>query len=605
MKEVNILSYGSPENITGAVKNALFDIRKSGEETTLVFPKDDYHFFMEDSETRVFHTSNTDSKRFPEKKIAFLIEDMENLTVDGCGSRFIVHGNMMFIAVIRSRNIKLQSFSWDYPCPETVEMRTVAVGRDYADFRMPPHELWRIKGRNIIWYETSPKTGEIYRERKNFARSCCVCHLDLTRHSIVRKGLNENPFLAIRRKIKKLDERTVRIKYAGKIPKFIREGNVFILCPNRDRMTSGAFFWESENISAERIHPLYLNGFSWLVQMCKDISFKKCSFTPDESTGRFVTSFADSLHVAGCAGHVLIEDCDFSHSLDDSVNIHGSFMRVEKLIDSHTAKLIYCHSQQGGFRQFFPGDKVVFYSRDTVEGAENERRFTVKSASNPATGDLVSCEVVFEEELPRCLGERILTEGRFVAENVTYAPDVIIRGCKFSYVPTRGVLCTSGGNVLIENNEFFGMSMASVYISCDTASWYESGPVRDMTIRGNIFYILKTGERGAQNKGGIFINPVTKTVKPPESTSIVHRNITIDSNEFYMEHDKAVNAERVDNLRITNNSVKKFDSQYTDEEITAFRLSACKNVVISDNTFDEGVNPEPEITAMERKDIRC
>lgn len=603
MKTVNILDYGSPENITSAVIKALADIKASRAESTLIFPENTYHFFKEDSETRIFHTSNTDSKKFPEKKVAFLMEDMENVTVDGCGSEFIVHGDMMFLGVIRCKNISFKDFTWDYQSPETVEMETVAVGKNYADFSFPAEQHWRIKGRNMYWFDKSPKTGEIYWERKNVQNAHCVCHLDKNSHSLLRASIVESPFLPARGKIKKLDDKTVRIKYYAKMPRFIKEGMIFVLCPNKARKTAGAFYWESENITAENIQPLYLNGFSWLVQMCADVTFKSCKFVPKRNTDRYITSFADSLHIAGAKGSVTVENCDFSHDLDDPINIHGSFMRVEELIDSHTAKLIYCHEQQGGFNQFYPGDKVAFFSRLDLVGAEDGRLYTVRSSTNPEDGDLVSSVVTFEEELPAYLGDKILKEGKYVAENVTYTPDVVIRGCRFSYVPTRGILCTTRGKVLIEDNEFFGMSMASVYISNDSNMWYESGPVRDMTIRNNTFYILKTPGDKICCKGGIFVDPVTKGGKLPDWTEPVHKNITIDSNTFYMEHDNVVFAKSVENLSITNNTVKKFDSPHTEKEIKAFKFVACKNVLLKDNTFDEGFDTVPEYSMMPKNEI--
>lgn len=603
MNTVCILDYGNPENITSAVIKALAVIKASKEESVLIFPENTYHFFMEDSEKRVFHTSNTDSKRFPEKKIAFLLEDMENVTIDGCGSEFIVHGDMMFLCAIRCKNISFKNFSWDYVSPETVEMRTVSVGRNYADFSMPDSQYWRIKGRNMIWFDKSPKTGEIYWERKNVQRACVVCHLDSKNHSLLRANVLESPFLPGRTSIKKLDDRTVRIKYLGKMPRFIREGMTFVLCPNKDRKTAGAFFWESENIETENVHPLYLNGFSWLVQMCKNITFRKCKFVPKKNAQKYITSFADSLHVAGASGFVTVEDCDFSHDLDDPINIHGTFMRVERLLDPHTVKLIYCHEQQGGFNQFHPGDKVAFFSRDDLLGVENEKLYTVRSATDPADGDLMTSEVTFEEMLPSYLDDKILSEGKYVAENVTYTPDVTIKGCCFSYVPTRGILCTTRGKVLIENNEFFGMAMASVYVSNDSNVWYESGPVRDMTIRGNTFYILKTPGNQMKNKGGIFVDPITKGGCLPDWSKPIHKNITIDSNSFYMEHDNVVFARSVENLTVTNNIIKKFDSPDTEKQMRAFRFVACKNVVLSGNELDDGIEAAPEFSAMPKDEI--
>lgn len=76
----------------------------------------------------------------------------------------------------------------------------------------------------------------------------------------------------------------------------------------------------------------------------------------------------------------------------------------------------------------------------------------------------------------------------YVVENITFAPEVEVRNCKFREIPTRGVLVTSRKPIVIENNAFCKLSMAPIYISCDANNWYESGRVEDVLIRNNKFY---------------------------------------------------------------------------------------------------------------------
>lgn len=38
--------------------------------------------------------TNTDSFKAPDKYFAVLIENKENITVDGCGSTLVIHGDM-------------------------------------------------------------------------------------------------------------------------------------------------------------------------------------------------------------------------------------------------------------------------------------------------------------------------------------------------------------------------------------------------------------------------------------------------------------------------------------------------------------------------------
>ena len=79
-----------------------------------------------------------------------------------------------------------------------------------------------------------------------------------------------------------------------------------------------------------------------------------------------------------------------------------------------------------------------------------------------------------------------------VLENVTWIPEVEIRGCRVSRIPTRGFLITTRRRVLVEDNEFPGTHMSAILLEDDARGWYESGCVRDMPIRGNRF--IRRGE---------------------------------------------------------------------------------------------------------------
>jgi hypothetical protein len=123
----------------------------------------------------------------------------------------------------------------------------------------------------------------------------------------------------------------------------------FEICPNFERLSTGAFLNESSNISLENIGVHYMHGFAFLVQMCENIKFKKCNFTPKAGSDRVCTSYADHIHVSGAKGKIHIEECQFANAHDDPINIHGTFTRVKKALDNKTLILEYVHNQQNAF----------------------------------------------------------------------------------------------------------------------------------------------------------------------------------------------------------------------------------------------------------------
>ncbi len=586
MKEFLIHNTDKEEkgDITLKLKEILSDCLCVDGEKTIRFEKGEYHFYMDFSTERTLYCSNTDSHRFPEKYIAINLENQKNLTIDGEGSIFVMHGKIVPISAVGCENITFKNFSWDFPCAGTLEMKVVGEGTFHTDFQFPKKAQWEIKGRKLLWFEKSDFSGEKYWCNVSQNESYCVVLNDKENKNISRYEMQYEPFFLCR-KIKKLNENTIRIHYFRKTPPIYKMGNIFELCTSMKRDCVGSFFCQSKDITMENISVHYMHGFGILTQMCENVKFISCNFTPSEDSDKHNTSFADLIHVSGAKGKIHIENCNFSNAHDDPINIHGTFTRVKKATDTRTLLLEFVHNQQNGFKAFHKGDKVVFYSRETFEGFDNEREFTVEDIIEPLqNGNSVKeMLVTFSEEIPL----QLTGNGEFVAENITYTPEVYIGSCHFEMIPTRGILCTTRKKVVIENNVFNGMTMASIFLSNDCNDWYESGAIHDMTIRNNEFFVRKAPHfKGT--KSAIYIKPIV--ANESKCHTMVHRNITIENNKFHLEHDNAVNAVFCENLVIRNNEIDILTTQTSDKSVKAFNIDKCKGTVIEDNIFGEGVS---------------
>lgn len=642
------------EDSTQAIQDAFAAAKEATESgaasVTVEFPKGEYHIYKDYAEKREYHTSNTSSTStaYHTKTIGLLIEGQENFTLEGNDSLFMMHGNMMALAVVDSKNVKLNNFSWDFGVPTVSEMTVTEMGttddnKPYTEFLIPecfPHE---ISGTTIKWYsEKSPYTGQYYWTRTGHHENTYGIVTYQPDGEMSRNNYDsDGPFSGVS-SIEEIDDTHVRIIYNSKRPVMQKMGTVIELVSNAVRETAGAFIWESENVSSDHVNVHYMHGFGWLVQMSKDVYFRDCNLTPREGSGHITVSYADGIHAAGAAGELVIENCNFANTHDDPINLHGTFTRVEQRQDAHTLTLKYIHEQQGGFQQFYPGDQVAFFTRDTLESTDNETLYTVKRVvSNPGEdgNNLKTMVIEFEEELPESLDDKISRNGRqepkYVAENVTYTPEVTIRNCTFCQVPTRGILCTTRKKVLIEGNTFKNMSMATIFLSNDSDEWYESGPIRDMTIRDNVFYIRSIGRTWWDYAPPVYIHPVTANGGLPSEDNPIHKNITIEENTFYMDIniraensmgvDRAgtmdvgtvVRAESVENLTIRNNKVLRMDpgvsitAEVAQTELMVgdnltlkttaegyqckgnrdnlYEFKKCKNVVLEGNTYDDGL----------------
>ena len=118
--------------------------------------------------------------------------------------------------------------------------------------------------------------------------------------------------------------------------------------------------------------------------------------------------------------------------------------------------------------------------------------------------------------------------------------------------------------VLIEDNLFFRTQMSAILIADDARSWYESGMVRNVCIRGNRF----------EECGTPVINIAPENDR---DGGCVHSGISIQNNCFRLSGHPAVAAKSVDGLRIEHNTI------YSSDEGEPFHTQSCMNVYIQEN----------------------
>ena len=132
------------------------------------------------------------------------------------------------------------------------------------------------------------------------------------------------------------------------------------------------------------------------------------------------------------------------------------------------------HDMSKGMEWGFPGDKVGMIENNTMRTVATANIRSFKAID----------EYEFELELTSDLPEEIGVGAAL--ENLTWTPDVDIRNSFFGSCRARGLLVSTPGKVVIENN-VFESSGSAILIAGDANYWYESGAVKDVLIKGNDF----------------------------------------------------------------------------------------------------------------------
>lgn len=602
---------------TEAIILAMNEAKKCKGLKMINFPRGEYQIQKSSSSERIIHTSNTNSIDHPNKKIGILIEGQNDLIINGNESFFNIHGDCMALAVIKSENIYLYNFSWDYQVHTTSEITVCDIGTDengeYTDFNISNEFPFGITddGLDFVWYgENDPKTNKPYWQEKNHqnAWTLVAVHPD---KGIIRRYRNEHgPFNEDRKKIELISEHKIRVYYKGKRPELHQKDLTFVINATPRRETAGAFNWECTNLFIHKVNVHYLHAFGWLTQMSHNVHYDSCDFKRRKNKDAFITSYADSIHVSGASGQIMVQNCYFENALDDPINVHGTYTRVEKRVSENSVELKYIQRQQGGFPQYYVGNKVEFIRRDTLIRDESDSLiYTVTKVVHPGEeeNDLKTMTVSFDRPLPEEVFTKHDNEPLYVLENLTYTPSVYIKNNIFQMIPTRGILCTTRKEVVIEENVFKNMAMESIYISNDAKYWYESGLVRNMTIKDNTFYVQKVGNPFWRN-AAIRIEPIV--LSETKVSNPIHENIKIMNNNFYMEHESVLVADNVKDIQFSSNRIHsykapvdyrynatKFGVEKTDieKQTSLFELNNCIDVKIHENEFSEGINGTVQI----------
>lgn len=526
------------------------------EGTQIQFMPGDYHFWPEKAKKRTLFISNTDSAEYPEKNIAMLLKEKKGASIRGEQSTLFFHGNLVALSIIDCEDIQIDGLTMTYVCPPLIDTRVASYanfeGRGKAEIAVPNGYCCDVQAGAAYWAgEKSPYTGKAYWQGKN--------GLDLTQHrrGDVVKRIEDRLFEDVAN-VQWVDGK-LNIEYTTE--KDIREGDGFQIRLTR-RDASGIFLSCSKNITFSQVDIGFLYSMGVVSQFCDHISFSGVRFKAI-GEDRQSSSAADSLHFSSCGGKIDIRDCEFSNSHDDSINIHGTYLKLESL-DGNKIMVRYCHPQTQGFLPFFPGDALQFVDAQSLLPVGQKQ--IVSDAKFLESADHAWIEITLEEKSDVLFSENI------VVYNKSYQADIVIENNEFRSIPTRAILVSSAGKVEIRKNRFSAIEMAAIYISADANEWYESGAAKDVLIEGNEFTRCQ--------REIVWIDPRNAIY----SKEKVHSNITIRKNHIDALYSPVISVKSSADVRIVENKVKLPKGKTGEKDL----LKNCDSEVLClENTFYE------------------
>ncbi|GAA2836479.1 hypothetical protein GCM10020220_026690 [Nonomuraea rubra] len=506
---------------------------------TVRFPPGEYHLWPDGAPRRELYVSNTvgDDPAWRDKTIAVLVEAADDLVISGAGARLVLHGLQTTFAVIDSRRVRIEGLEFDFAVPTVVDATVVdagvTAGRAFRVISVPEATLFSVEGRSVRWHGEPIGAGAYAWEG-----------YDALEYSQVhdpaggRTRRAPNPLFDRVRKATRVGRRTIRLDYDhGEAP---ADAGLVYQMRRTTRDHPGGLVLDSAAVTLSGVVFRFLHGFGIVAQASRDVGIESCEFRTPPGTGRHSAGFADFVQFSGCSGRAVVRDCLFDGPHDDPVNVHGTYLRVAGPARSpHPGAGVRAPGDGGHppVRARGPGR-----DRRPRDAAADRRGGGWERVRQPSGRDhdvpLRTIVVTVGSALPGGLS------GRAAVENVTRTPSVHLARNVFRNVPTRGVLVTTRRKVLIEDNRFERTGMSAVYVSGDATEWWESGPVRDLTVRGN--EIVEPGGPA------VFVDPRNPGSDPAHP---VHHGVVVEGNRFVLDGVPALDAKDTGGLRFRDNAI--------------------------------------------------
>lgn len=527
----------------------------------LIFNRGEYHFYPEYTIRKYYFESNTTDEN--PRKCAFLFENIKNLVIEGNGSRFIFHEQMQPFTFDNCKNVVLKDVSIDWDQPLIAQGEILKVTDEFIELAINLEESpYRIdKGK--LFFNVGRHEKEPWKSSMEFDRDGHFVVPNTGDSGCLGKGWNN--YMA-----ENIIPGIVRIYYP-----FTRKPAVgnFLVMRHAERIHSGIFIQESNNITIKNVNLYHATGLGILAQFSENLTFDGYRAIPNKMKKRYFGGGDDGLQVSNCKGLITVKNCEFAGLMDDPINVHGTSVRIEKIVSEKQLECRFVHNQSIGMPWGHAGDIISFI--------EN------KSMQSITTGEVESFKrindklflLTFKNPVPKQL------KAKNALENLTWSPDLHVSNTHFKSCRARGLLVSTPGKVIIENN-VFESSGSAILIAGDANGWYESGAVTDVLIKNNIFTELCNTSSYQFCEGIISIFPIIPEFNA--NTPPFHKNIRIVNNEFHPFDYPVLYAKSVDGISFNNNTVTRSHrfKPYHHRKYT-FTFEASKNISITGNTFPD------------------
>lgn len=536
---INYSAFNTTSDHSFNVHNAIAYCRTHGEDV-LVFDKGRYDFYPDMASEDVLCVSNHDI--YGIQRIAFLIKDMKDFTVDGGGSEFVFHGGIIPFTVKDSENVTVKNLSIDHEDTMMRDLEVINVGEGYFDALVTNSDKQYVSDGMLYYYDGYGNTDRYhYMTVRSFGDS----------KSFISESTDEFRVFNQNIRFEDLGERKLRIYNAQNTVKT----GMHLLTRGTVRFACNMVLTGGKNATLENVTMYKSYSMGVLAQKVENVSIDHMTVKAKDDC--LYSLNTDATHFVHCKGLIKVTNSEFSEQQDDALNIHGVFTRIVDKTDDHLL-IRYMHPQAKGLNIYEKGDKIA----------------VLDSKSLIPKGHYVISDV----EVVNMNYTKLYIEGGTAdiqvgddVEDLTFSCDLIFENNRVINNRARGILIAAKGNVSIKNN-YFNTPGVAILFESDGEKWFESGATTHVEISKNVFESCKYSKGWGAN---------VIEIKPRErfdEGNYYHKLIDITENSFTDCKVPLLYADNAERVVFKDNSLVN---------CTAFPLAVAKNCGEFINDFEK------------------
>lgn len=559
MKTIRVRPTGG--NQTAEIVRLLQDNRS---DVTFRFERAEYHFYREGCHEGTFYPSNN---KYGHKYVVFCLSGCKNVTIDGGGATFVFHDRVFPFIVEGCENVTLTGFTVDFAFPRYYSAVVKASTDDYLDLYIDKARYpYTVTDGHMICHTESE---DIRSDKVKFFLSDFDKDVEEgTTIASIKVGdcpLPPDAFPAdgLLTDAAETGGDVVRFTFRPESPRltYIPGHNiVFHFDENREYDT---FFVNAcTGVRLHRVNILRGAGMGLIAQMTDDITLDGVRIRRQEGRGDLVSTTADALMFVDCGGQVVVKNSHIAHSLDDGLNLHGTYTHVESVSDNGmTVRL--SHREQVGIVPFRVGRTLT-----VIDGKTLEERDTVTVLSAQLQPDNKHI-IVRTDRRPDARPDDFALSGPLPAVTITdntfdLCPSIIVGAAETVTFARNSIHNRCAGLRLVDSPKL----------------WYEAGRARDVTVEDNEF--ISCGEGYEEYTLCVTVNAQFEC--PPDK--YVHRNVRIAGNTFRARNAKLFTLAHADNVTIENNTFVRTGYFRRDEETAPVRVEHVRRLSMRNNDWE-------------------